>query len=209
MPLLRGYVRSIPGLSEVRQRAALHRAGIPAREGAPIYSDNVGSFPAQRKALIRSLRPGAGDIVLVAMLCCLAKDRNDLRAVMQAIADQGATVLEAQTGRRSNSPDCTAMTLDAVQYWSGRNRFYTDADEAREAGAIGGKTTAERVRKSRMPLDMARAIWAGKENIHRSNEDVLHLINKDRRWSVKWSMTTAYRLLGKREAFPGRRSKKR
>lgn len=56
---------------------------------------------------------------------------------------------------------------------------------------------------------MARAIWAGKENIHHSNEDVLHLINKDRRWSVKWSMTTAYRLLGKREAFPGRRAKKR
>ena len=202
-------MRSIPGLSELRQRAALHKSGIPARDGAPIYSDNVGSFPAQRKALIRSLRPGAGDIVVVAMLCCLAKDRNDLRAVMQEIVDHGATVLEAHTGRRSNSPDCTAMTLDAVQYWSGRNRFYTDIDEAREAGAIGGKITAERVRKSRMPLDMARAIWAGKENIHRSNETVLHLINKDSRWNVKWSMTTAYRLLGKREAFPGRRSKKR
>lgn len=202
-------MRSIPGLSEVRQRAALQKAGIPARDGAPIYSDNVGSFPTQRKALLRSLRPGAGDIVVVAILCCLAKDRNDLRAVMQMIADQGATVLEAQTGRRSNSPDCTAMTLDAVQYWSGRNRFYTDSDEAREAGAIGGKRTAERIRKSRMPLDMARAIWGGKENIHLSNEAVLHLINKDRRWSVKWSMTTAYRLLGKREAFPGRRAKKR
>lgn len=193
----------------MRQRSALHKAGIQSRDGAPIYSDNVGSFPAQRKALIRSLRPGAGDIVVVAMLCCLAKDRNDLRAVMQEIAEKGATVLEAQSGRRSNSPDCTAMTLDAVQYWSGRNRFYTDTDEAREAGAIGGKTTAERVRNSRMPLDMARAIWAGKENIHLSNEDVLHLINKDRRWKVKWSMTTAYRLLGKREAFPGRRAKKR
>ena len=202
-------MRSIPGLSEVRQRASLHKSGIPARDGAPIYSDNVGSFPAQRKALIRSLRPGAGDIVVVAMLCCLAKDRNDLRAVMQEIADHGATVLEAQTGRRSNSSDCTAMTLDAVQYWSGRNRFYTDTDEAREAGAIGGKITAERVRKSRMPLDMAREKWAGKENIHLSNEAVLHLINKDNRWKVKYSMTTAYRLLGKREAFPGRRAKKR
>lgn len=84
-----------------------------------------------------------------------------------------------------------------------------DPNHMAKMGALGGKVTAERVRNSRMPLDMARAIWAGKENIHRSNEDVLHLINRDKRWKVGWSMTTAYRLLGKREASPGRRAKKR
>lgn len=207
--LLRGYTFPIPGLSEKRQRAILHKAGIPDRDGAPIYSDTVKTFPRERKALIRSLRIKEGDVVAVARLCVLAEDRRDLRKIMQEIAEQKATVLEAETGRRSNSPECTAMTLDAVHYWSSRNKHFTDTDEAREAGALGSAKSAERLRNSRRPLDQVSKIWFATENRHKSNAEVLRIINSDRKWKKPYTESTIYRLLKKRDAIVGRKSKKR
>jgi hypothetical protein len=175
--MLRVYVREIPGLSAARQRALAVAAGVPDKDTAPIYTETRTSFPAERQAVFESFRK-PGDELGIARLIVLAKDRNDLRAVMTGLAQNGVVVRELMTGRRSDDPGHnTDMVLDAVNFWSSRGRNFVDPEAAAAAGSKGGKALAARRRKMRMSRNLAIEIWRDKSL---SGEEALAKLNADR-----------------------------
>lgn len=206
--MLRCYGRTVIGFTEAKQRELFAQHGVKSRDGAPIYFDTARTFPKQRKALVRSLRLGAGDEVGVATLYVLASNRRDLREVLADIKSSGATIRELATGRVLHPDDCANAVLDAVHWWSSRNKRFGELSNA-EAAALGGKTLARIRAKARMPKREAYPIW---HDPALNVDEAVAKINADRRYGVKWSKTQLYdeRVgLGKRRVPAGRRPKKK
>lgn len=206
--MLRCYGRPVIGFTEAKQRELFAQHGVKSRDGAPIYFDTARTFPAQRKALVRSLRSGAKDEVGVATLYVLASNRRDLREVLADIKSSGATIRELATGRVLHPDDCANAVLDAVHWWSSRNKRFGELSIA-EAASLGGKALSRIRAQSRMPKREALPIW---RDDTLSSDEALAKINADKRYGRKWSMTQIYDKevgLGPRKVFAGRRPKKK
>jgi hypothetical protein len=203
------YVRAIPRLPAARQLALAtesHRQlsiGAAHPEALRIYTEDRHSFPRERKRLIASLH--MGDVLAVANFNVLARDGGDLINIWGDIQEKTVLVMELTTGRRSsNGAQLVQMTIDAYNGWLARYGAFSDTEIAAEAGAKGGKEAARRRRQLRMPHRLAAKFWS---NLKLSNEEALAAMNADQSRPVKWSQTTAYRVLGPREAPAGRRRK--
>lgn len=195
--MLRVYIHGIPGLGETRQIAMAAEAGVANKANAPLYIEKRGKFPEARDEAIKSLRKG--DTLGVARLAILATNRKDLRLVLAGLAKAGMSIRELATGRTLAMPsDWPDAVLDAVHYWSMRNRSFGE-DTAAEAGRKGGKASAKARRKARMPRTQAAAIWLDKRL---TAQQALDAINADETFTVKYSTTTAYRVLGPRWKRP-------
>lgn len=204
--MLKFYFRTIPGRSIARQRAMAAEAGMVEKEAAPIYEESTKSFPEMRGNVIGSCRAGRKDVIWVSDLVVLAKDRKDLAATAKALAAKGIGILEGATGRRSESPhEAQLMTLDATNWWSNRNRPFTDSETASETGKRGAKASAKARRVGRMPKNLALPIWRDKTL---TVPQAIEKINDDDTYPKPWTASTAYRTLGKREAFAGRPGRK-
>lgn len=202
--MLRCYGRPVVGLTEAAQRALFAKAGVASREGAPIYFDTPRSFPDRRAAAIRSLR-GDSDELGVARLHVLAQNRKDLREVLAAVKAKGATIRELETGRALHPDDCADAILDAVNWWGSRNKRFGDLT-IEEAASMGGKALARVRKKARMPKGEAYPTWSRRDL---NSDEALALINADKKYGMKWSMSAAYKHLGARGAFAGRRPRKK
>jgi hypothetical protein len=195
--MLRVYVNAIVGLSEARQIAMAREAGFnPDGANAPIYIEKRGGFPKERDMALASLRSTKKerDVLGVARLAVLARDRKELRAVLADLRERGMAVQEFATGRTLEMPsDWPEALLDAVHYWTSRSRTFGNKHTAAEAGSQGGKEAAKRRSKQRMPKTQAAEIYL---DPRLTVDQALEKINGDATYQLKWSASTLWRAFG-------------
>lgn len=176
----RGFIRITRRHGEKMQQAAL--ADVC---GAIYRADDQDGM----SDLLRSLR--SGDAVMVTTLGRLASRFDDLGAILGEIHKRKAVLIETTTGRRSDvASDMVSMMVDARSELLGEARAFTTRTGKRAAQkrwANGGP--------ERMPEEAARRIWHDRR-IATMTEALSQMRG--------WSMTTAYRRLGKRHAPAGR-----
>lgn len=178
--MLRGYFRRVKGWSVNKQKAALTAAGVAPKA---MYSED------ELQDAIRSLR--AGDVLVVSgLLRALGDSRRAIQAAIEAVKAQGATVMEAETGRKAGSDDGVTLLAETLNRIHGERAMPT-ADRARE---LQRKGVANRT-KGRMAQTEAIKFW---RDATLSQEDALAKM-------TGWTMVTAYRQLGPRGLPAGRK----
>lgn len=167
----KGFIRIAPGgQPEEQQEAALVRADVdPAdiyrevpikrrKEGAPRF--------AQREALIRSLRPGKADVVVIPEEGTLGDSPDDTLRALAQIAERGAVVEVARTRRTYTFEPSAAAVLDLLRDGEHQRRKHRAA-YARVALNRSGKGGVPALRGKRK--ERARKAWMDPA---RSGEDV-------------------------------------
>jgi hypothetical protein len=140
----------------------------------------------QLKAAIESLRKG--DHLVVVGFRGLADSRSEILAAIEAVHKRGAAVMDAKTkGLSTNKRQCENLVAQAV------------ADLANE------RRGPRKEVRGRMPWDQIAKLWFDKTM---KTKDVMEKVNEGRRGRQKVSFATVYRRLKKRDALPGRPSKK-
>lgn len=181
----RGFVRKSARYSDGPQRKLLAEKGIKA-----IYGEGDGETLA---GAVRSLR--RGDELWVMRLDRISATRGGLRKAIQDVHARGVVIVEAVTGRRSDSAGQLAgMIFDAFEEIAADRRV-PSPEEARKRGLLGG-----RPRTQRMGKRQARAIWKDRRSYPTSIEAASAMTG--------WSVATAYREFGRRETVSGPRKRK-
>ncbi|MEW5705098.1 MAG: recombinase family protein [Pseudomonadota bacterium] len=176
----RGYIRVTRRHGEKMQQAALSDIC-----GAIYRADD----PSGLDDLLRSLR--SGDAVMVTTLGRLASRFDDLGTILGEIHKRKAVLIETGTGRRSDvASDVVSMMVDARSELLGEARAFNTRTAKKAARNRWAKHGPER-----MPEEDARRIWHDRR-IATMTEALSQMSG--------WSMTTAYRRLGKRHAPAGR-----
>lgn len=163
----KGYIRIAPGgQPEEQQEAALVRADVDPSDiyrEVPIKRRKEGAprFP-QREAMIRSLRIGKTDVVVIPEEGTLGDSPDDTLRALAQIAERGAVVKVARTGKSYSFEPSAAAVLDLLRDGEHQRRKHRAA-HARVAlnklgkggvPALQGKTK-ERARRAYM--DPARS----------------------------------------------------
>lgn len=194
---LKTFLRPIPHYPLEAQIAAAVREGIVFGDQQPVYEDTAHTFPERRDSLLASLRAGASDVIWVYALPVLAQNRADLKALITRFGEMGVTIWEGGTGRRTPSE---AMLLDCLDYWTNRNRPFSNPEVAKLSGAKGRAKRAK-PEDGRMPHSAAEKIWGGLGTI----AEKVAKMNGDPRWpNGGWSASSAYAAFGKSGGNPGR-----
>lgn len=125
----------------------------------------------------------------------LASKRHLLRAILHAVHGKGAVIVEASTGRRSDSRDQYGdMILDAVAKMAGDLRPLTPA-QAKEMARKSARARRLLATEKRMGVAEARKIWKNNGNWS-GPQCIAHMPG--------WTLAEAYRKLGKRGLAKGR-----
>lgn len=170
--MVRGYIRvAAYGQTEEEQRTLLERAPEPPgafyvdypppkrrKPGAP-------EFP-ERQKLILSLRPGAGDVVLLVDESIIGKNLDDMLGAMARIADRGAVVRVARTALDYDWGPRDALMMDFVRDGEHIRKKHLAAHARRTLNKMGkGGVKALKGAKK----DKAKAAWFDPK---RSGEEV-------------------------------------
>lgn len=200
--MLRGYIRPDARVTEAKQRASLKGAAVADVHVYVEAKRKISDPVPVRDAFIRALRKS--DTAVVSHFHRIAFKGVDLRAVLKDVKARGATILEADTGRRSgDAGELTEMIFEAMEFY--RTKGLTH-DQAVKLGREGAKNSpaAKSRDEERMPNEMAKEFWNDRRL---SGPEALAAINADERFPEKYTQSTAYRTLGKRVVPPGRRPK--
>lgn len=198
--MLRSYMRHEPRDPGPGQKHALLKAGASERH---IYEEDErkrGLGYPERDQLVASLR-GPSEI-LVASLHNFAASIADLGEFVIDVLERGHTIIEGKTGRRSDDPaQLAAMIFDAMNF---RSRKGLTTSAARKLGKLGAKASpATKKKKGLMPIREAQEIW---RKPLLTIDEKLAEINSDKRYE-SYTLSMAYRRLGKTFAPAGRRAK--
>lgn len=138
MGLIVGYARKSANWSLERQREPLTAQGVQR-----MYEDEPKNQKAElvmRKEAIRVLR--RGDVLVVAGLHRLGRNREGMRQALEDIAARGASVRDALTGRELPLEkvvlDALDLFLDALAVWAGEKSM-PGRKAAEERGIQGGR----------------------------------------------------------------------
>lgn len=178
------------------QRAALTAFGVPARR---VIIEDRQADEEFNYLVTRSLRDGEDAGVVVQRFHLLAPGASELRRHIKAIHAKKVVIVESETKRRSdNSDDLVDMICEAHAVYTGR---LLDPKVASKIGKKGAK--ARKVNDiERRPKIEAQIDWRNPE--HRNWQEALAAVNSDLQYRG-YSKNAAYKILGKRFVFPGRR----
>lgn len=195
--MLRAYIRPEPRFSASTQKRAIDDLGkkiaVTYIEGERSRGD---AFP-ERTDWIKSLRPDT--LAVVSDFHRIATDAAMLKTVRAAIKAQGAIILEARTGRRSDDPDALGdMVVEAAMFYARKGMTEEEAQRLGRLGAANSKAT--RKWTGRMPTAEAIKIWRDNSLTY---EEALAKINGDKNYRTPYSSAAAYRYLGIRGVKPG------
>lgn len=148
----------------------------------------------ERELLVRSLRQG--DLVVVVAAHALGPSRADVEALMCAILEKRAAILDRESGLHvETSPEAVQMAMRAVAGLTGDSRALTPSQASR-----AGKMTGKRKRDKRTTDAVAGKWWRSKRAAQMLVEDAM------RHEAMRgWTPATAYRRLGARGSPAGRR----
>lgn len=196
--MLRAYIRPEPRFSLPKQAETIRDLGEKVTTYTEEFGRANGRLP-ERDLWIASLR--IGTVAVVSDFHRIATSAVGLKEARAAIKAQGAVVLEARTGRRSDDPDALGdMIQEALRFYSQRG---LTTEEARRLGRMGAASSpATKAKKGRMPIAEALPIW--RDNAIPSIEAALEKINADKRYKTPYTQATAYRYLRAREVRAGR-----
>ena len=178
--MLKGYIRlAAGGQPEDEQQAALARIEV---DPAAIYTDTPAKrrkegqppFP-ERERLIRSLRKGQGDVVAVAEEGTLGAAPDDTLRALAQIAERGAVLKVARTGKVYTFEPSAAQVFDLLRDGEHQRRKRRAA-HARVANNKMGKGGVPALRGRKKEL--ARKAWH--TEFERSGEDVARQFNVSR-----------------------------
>jgi hypothetical protein len=143
----------------------------------------------ERGDAIAALR--RGDELCVSHLHRLGTGQGDLSAAIRAVIEQGATVIEANTGRRSdNAAQLVGMIADANTFYA-RTMTPETAQRIGRLGAAASPMTKRR--RDRMPIKDALKI-VNDHKRYPTLVEALAVINKDKRYKRPWSVAHVYHL---------------
>lgn len=148
----------------------------------------------EREFLVRSIRQG--DLVVVVAAHALGPTRADVEALMCAILEKRAGILELESRLHVQAPaEAVQMAMRAVAGLTGDSRALTPKQASR-AGKLSGK----RKREARTSDAVAGKWWRSKRAAEMliadaMAHDAMH----------GWTAATAYRRLGARGSAAGRR----
>jgi hypothetical protein len=157
------------------------------------------------------LSPGKSDgepdaVIAVHHFHLLAHGAAELQRRIKLIHAKGAVIIEADTGRRSDDAGALAdMVFEAHAVYTGRLLDPKTASKLGKKGAAASPRTKKLNGHEHMPKQMALPIWRD-VTMHPHKEDALAVINADTNYR-SYSMSYAYRRLGKRWAAAGRPTK--
>lgn len=148
----------------------------------------------EREFMVRSIRQG--DLVVVVAAHALGPTRADVEALMCAILEKRAGILELESKLHVQTPaEAVQMAMRAVAGLTGDSRALTPAQAKR-----AGKLSSKRKRAARTSDDVAGKWWRSKRAAEMLIEDAMQ-----HEAMYGWSTATAYRRLGPRGSAAGRR----
>lgn len=187
--MLLSYVRPEARFSAARQLIELRKLGVNENK---VYVEEERTrddgYPIRDK-LVQAMRVTSSDGVAVSHFHRLASTAADLNAILKAIKNKGGFVIEASTGRRSDSSnDLVDMIFEATEFYARRG---LTTEEATRLGTLGGEASPATKRKNgHMPLHDMQTIL----NDHTITvEQACAKIRRDRRYKTKISQATIYR----------------
>lgn len=206
--LLRAYFRAVQGLSLAEQHAMATKDGV---KPGPRYDDTPKTFPQLRWKAITSVRPAMSELLWVADLTVLAKDRRDLVEVLADLDKRKVGIREGRTGRTSLAPhEGQSMAIEAMNRWSSVNKAFGDLSIT-QAGSKGGRKNKRRLRKLRMHKDIVGEEWFAKRNAHMKTDALVAHINaigEEEGFTQPWSVAAIYREFKGRNAKAGPKPKR-
>jgi len=201
--MLIGYSRPDRRFSAETQKALLLKAGVEERRiWVEIDRQGFDEYEEMNHLIGENRGLREGDILVVAWFHRLGATRRALQAHIKGITAKKCSIMEAASGRTSESPgDFADMIIEAGNFYAGRALVPSNPAERGKLGADASPMAKKK--KGFMPAHEAIKFWRNPQ--YPSKEHALEAINADPNYSVEWTSSRAYRDLGPRDIPAGRR----